>query len=394
MRDGVRRVQIPLLVLGLAGLAALPYLTHARNRLISGQPIGIAAAAAQAGPWPTVALGGAMLLLLAPMLWPGRDPARWIGLLGAGLTPAALALLAGVAASSLAAQANSPAARTSIGAGGWILAGMVLLMASDTARRLQLSAWRAPLACVLIVAPIAVLIGSGRLAELSLLREYAAQRDVFAASLERHVFLVAGSLAPSLLIGIPLGIAAQRRAGLRRVTFPVLNVIQTIPSIALFGLLIGPLSALVQVAPPLGRLGIAGIGVAPALIALVLYSLLPVVRNTVEGLDGVPHRVRDAARGMGMTGQQIFWRVDAWLALPVVLSGLRVTAVQAVGLAAVSALIGAGGLGAIIFQGLFANALDLVLLGTIPVILLAVTVDLLFRLLAGLARASLGGAAG
>ena len=163
------------------------------------------------------------------------------------------ALLAGVAARGLAAQANSPAARTSIGAGGWVLAAVVLLMASDTARRLRLSAWRAPLAVLLVVAPIAALIGSGQLGELSLLREYAAQRGVFAASLQRHILLVVGSLAPSLLIGIPLGIAAQRRAGLRRVTFPVLNVIQTIPSIALFGLLIGPLSALVAAAPRAGH---------------------------------------------------------------------------------------------------------------------------------------------
>ena len=113
--------------------------------------------------------------------------------------------------------------------------------------------------------------------------------------------------------------------------------------------------------PALGRLGIAAWGWRRRFIALILYSLLPIVRNTVAGLDGVPTQApATPPRGMGMTGQQTFWRVDAWLALPVLLSGVRVTAVQAVGLAAVSALIGAGGLGAIIFQGLFANALDLV----------------------------------
>jgi osmoprotectant transport system permease protein len=152
--------------------------------------------------------------------------------------------------------------------------------------------------------------------------------------------------------------------------------------------LIGPLSWLGTRVP-----GVSGVGVAPAIIALVLYSLLPIVRNTVEGLDGVPSDVRTAARGTGMSPVQTFLQVEAALALPVLLSGLRVTAVQAVGLAAVSALIGAGGLGAIIFQGLFADALDLVLLGALPVIALAVVADLVFRLLTAWSRAALGGVA-
>jgi osmoprotectant transport system permease protein len=170
----------------------------------------------------------------------------------------------------------------------------------------------------------------------------------------------------------------------RRIAFPILNVVQTIPSIALFGLLIAPLSSLSDAIPLLPRLGISGVGVAPAIIALVLYSMLPVVRNTTEGLAGVPATVQEAARGMGLTRRQSFWRVEIPLALPVILAGLRITAVQAVGLAAVSALIGAGGLGAIMFDGLFANALDLVLLGALPVIFLAVLVDLIFRVATGL----------
>ena len=208
---------------------------------------------------------------------------------------------------------------------------------------------------------------------------------MFRAALIRHVVLVVGALVPALLIGVPIGIAAQRWAGVRRVAFPVLNLIQTIPSIALFGLLIGPLAWLGRYVP-----GVAGIGLVPALLALVLYSLLPIVRNTVEGLDGVPRPVHTAARAMGMSAGQTFLQVETPLGLPVLLSGLRVTAVQAVGLAAVSALIGAGGLGAIMFQGLFANALDLVLLGALPVIALAVATDLLFRLLTDWSRTLLG----
>jgi osmoprotectant transport system permease protein len=164
--------------------------------------------------------------------------------------------------------------------------------------------------------------------------------------------------------------------------FPLLNVVQTIPSIALFGLLIGPLSGLAALFPGLASLGISGIGLAPAILALVLYSLLPIVRNTVAGLDNVPAATRDAGSGLGMTPRQLFWRVELPLALPIFLAGLRITTVQAIGLAAVAALIGAGGLGAIVFQGLFSNAQDLVLLGTLPLIALALVADAVLRLVA------------
>jgi osmoprotectant transport system permease protein len=116
-------------------------------------------------------------------------------------------------------------------------------------------------------------------------------------------------------------------------------------------------------------------------IALTLYSLLPIARNTAAGLDQVEAGVIDAARGIGMTRRQIFRKVEVPLALPVFLSGLRITLIQAIGLTAVAALIGAGGLGAVMFQGLFANALDLVLLGALPIILMAVAVDAVFRIL-------------
>ncbi len=106
----------------------------------------------------------------------------------------------------------------------------------------------------------------------------------FAAALVRHVVLVAGAVGPALLIGFPLGVAAVRRPSWQPPLFAVLNLLQTIPSIALFGLLIAPLSALATAVPALGTLGIGGVGMAPALIALVLYALLPIVRNTVAGI--------------------------------------------------------------------------------------------------------------
>jgi len=142
-----------------------------------------------------------------------------------------------------------------------------------------------------------------------------------------------------------------------------------------------PLSLLAAAAPPLAAFGVAGIGPAPAIIALILYALLPVARNTLAGIAAVPPAAVDAARGMGMTPRQAFWQVEVPLALPMLLAGLRIVTVQAIGLAVVAALIGAGGLGSFVFEGLGQFATDLVLLGAVPAILLALSVDFLLRLL-------------
>ncbi len=363
-----------LLAAAMAGAAlTLPFLSFAPNRLLSGR--GIPLAGAVDAPWGWLTLLPGAVILAVPFLRPSRAVSAAYVAAGV-LFAAGLVWLAGAHASHLAATA-APAARTSFGAGFWVMEAAALLAAMDGVSRLGLpSAWRIAVGGA-AAALIAAQLAAGHLDQLSILKEYANQRDVFAAAVVRHGLLVAGALVPTLLIGVPLGVLANRSFHIRRLVFPVLNVIQTIPSIALFGLLMAPLSALAVALP---GLGISGVGPVPAVIALTFYSLLPIVRNTVEGLDGVPVAVREAARGMGMTRRQVFLKVEVPLALPVFLSGLRITLVQAVGLAAVAALIGAGGLGAIMFQGLFANALDLVLLGAVPVILLAVAVDAALKL--------------
>nr|WP_209981305.1 ABC transporter permease [Azospirillum picis] len=367
-------------VAAVAG-ALLPFLGFAPNRLLSGRPVPLWAAV------QTVADIGALLpglvLLGTPFLRPTRA-ALGLTVVAGALLAAALVWLAGEQAARLAAGA-SPAARTSFASGFWVMAAAGLLAAVDGARRMGLGTAGRLAVGGSVAALVAALLASGHLDHLSLLKEYANRRDVFADAVLRHVLLVAAALVPTLLVGVPLGVAAHRRAAIGRAVFPVLNVVQTVPSIALFGLLMAPLAALGALLP---GAGISGVGPLPAVIALTLYSLLPIVRNTAVGLEGVPAGVREAARGMGLTPGQIFLRVDLPLALPVFLSGLRVTLVQAVGLAAVAALIGAGGLGAIMFQGLFANALDLVLLGAVPVILLAVAADALLSI--GIAAAARG----
>jgi osmoprotectant transport system permease protein len=367
------RVLLVLGVVALVGVLALPLLTNAPNRLLSGRPI---AALDLAGPWGPLVVAAAALLLAGALVPPRR--AALVAQLLIGIAIAiGLLWLAGAQAELLAVGAR-PSARTSLGAGFWLLALTALLAAADASRRLKLPPLARLVPALLLVLPVAALIVGGAVDQLSLMKEYVQQHGVFGPQVLRHLVLVGMALLPTLLIGIPLGITAHRSDAARAPIFSILGIIQTVPSIALFGLLIAPLSALSTALP---WLGVSGVGTAPAVIALCLYSLLPIARNTTAGLDQVDAGVIDAARGIGMTRQQIFRKVEAPLALPVFLSGLRITLIQSIGLAAVAALIGAGGLGAIMFQGLFANALDLVLLGALPIILMAVLVDALFRIL-------------
>ena len=230
-----------------------------------------------------------------------------------------------------------------------------------------------------MILPVVVLLAYGQLAELSLLKEYDNRSDVFNDAVWQHLGILLGTLVPAVLIGLPVGLLCHRKARWRGPVLSVLNIIQTVPSIALFGLLLAPLAGLARALPWLAEHGISGIGLAPAIIALVLYSLLPLVRGVIAGLESVPEAVIESARGMGMNRGQIFLRVQLPIALPVILTGIRIVAVQTVGMAMVAALIGAGGLGAIMFQGLLSSALDLVLLGVIPAVLMAVVVDSVFK---------------
>jgi osmoprotectant transport system permease protein len=376
------RVLFFLLVLMAAAALGLPFLTHAPNRLITGT--GIPLSAVLGGPHVALLLPFG-LLLYAPFSRPNRALHALVAA-SASLLLVGLIWLAGDQATRLA-QEHSSLSRTSFGGGFWVLIVLAWLAAADAVARLKLASVWHVLLNVAVLAPVIALIASGELNQLSILKEYENRQDVFDEALLRHIQIVGFTLLPTLLLGIPLGVAAFRNRKLNGALFAVLNVIQTIPSLAMFGLLMAPLAKLAGQLPWLSQFGISGIGLAPAVIALILYSLLPIVRSTVAGLEQVPAPVVEAARGMGLTRHQIFWRVEIPIALPLFLTGLRITAVQAVGLTVVAALIGAGGFGAIVFQGLLSSALDLVLLGVIPVIALAVAIDALFKLAVSLLEA-------
>ena len=362
-----------------AALYGLPFLKAAPNRLVSGVPFYFSVL-----PHSSIWLSAALLLALFIVAFIKPSPrALWSAALGSALLVPGLIWLAATQA-ALLAQAQSPFARTSMGAGFWLTAVLSALMAADCLRRLKPGRIGGLLLLAAVALPVGFMMWAGICDELALMKEYANRADVFWPMAIRHLQIVGVSLLLALCIGLPLGWAAYRFGGVGGALFPVLNIVQTIPSIALFGLLMAPLALLAASWPALGRAGISGVGLAPGVIALLLYSLLPIVRGMRTGLAQVPSSVVDAATGLGLSPANVFWRVQMPLALPLVLSGVRTAAVQAVGLAAVTALIGSGGLGTIMFEGLYANAQDLVLLGVLPMVFIGVLVDMLFSSLIGL----------
>ncbi len=380
-RIGVHDQVLFALVLA-AVVAALSsgFIAVAPNRLISGQPISLWSATDPKFAAGMVVVAG---LLLAVSLSPPRRAVYGIAvtLASAWLLLAFAAL--GNAAHTLAAGASA-VVRISAGTSFWVIAGCAALGVVDALQRLRAGPMLMAATLAVLCSGTVLLALGGAFDQLSIAREYATRHALFVAALSRHVALVAGSVGPALLIGFPLGLLATRRPGFQGPLFATLNLLQTVPSIALFGLLIVPLSALAAAVPRLASMGVGGIGPTPAIIALVLYALLPIVRNTTTGISGVDPAVIDAARGMGLTPRQIFCRIEFPLALPMLLVGLRIVTVQTIGLTVVAALIGAGGLGTFVFEGLGQYALDLVLLGALPAIGLSLAADFVLHMVSAL----------
>ena len=185
--------------------------------------------------------------------------------------------------------------------------------------------------------------------------------EILSHSLE-HLWLVLVAIGVASALAIPGGILLMRRAGLRRGMMAFASVMQTMPSLALFGFLL-----------PLPFIG--GIGPHTAIVALCLYALLPILRNTLVGIAGVDPAVREAAVGMGMTPNQILWQVELPLAVPAVLAGLRIATVTTIGTATIAAAIGAGGLGVFIFRGIAGVDTRMILAGAIPAAVMALAAD-------------------
>ncbi len=341
---------LALLALALGG----DFLSLAPNRLIPGAPL------------PAVQVLPPWAFLAVPLLLAGAAPWR-----GAPLAAAAalLVLLAGSGVAALGLlEGRPPAARATLGSAAWLCLGATALLAFwPGLPRLA--------AAAALAAGLAALVLTGALDGLSLMVEFRARQAAVGAALATHLWL---SLAA---LGLALGLAgAMTLAGLasRRLAEgfdTLLGGVQVVPAIALFGLLVPALSALLGAFPALRAAGLGAIGATPALIGIALYLSLPLLRALRTGLTATDPAVLQAATALGMGRGRVLAWVRLPLGLPHFLAGLRVASVQAIGLVTLGGLVGAGGLGALVFEGMAQFATDLILLGALPVVALALLVD-------------------
>jgi len=361
---------IPLVAVLLASVSFFaPFAALKENRVVEGEIVrGFELVSGELGI--AFLLLGVLTLAGALLLGNARIRSLLYSFVGVAFLWLTAALL--VRAGVLLGNAGE-APRVTPAIGFWCLPGASYVLINHS--RKPGSKWRVLILTICSIAPVCLILSGGRGAAISVFQEWLERQDRFLDELIVHIRLFFAAILGATVIGLPLGIAASKNKIIEKPIVAFVDMVQTIPSMALFGLLMAPLAFLSRTFPLLRSMGLRGIGAAPALIGLTLYALLPIAKNAITGLDSVPLSALEAGWGMGMSRRQLFWRIKWPLALPYVLSGLKTASVQTVGNAAVAALIGAGGLGIMIFQGLGQAAPDLVLLGVLPLTLMAVLVN-------------------
>lgn len=363
-------------VIAAAAVLLLPALVLAPNRLAAGQPLpgsGALGAAAYAIAGLCLLAGGLPLL--------ARTRLTALAALAAAGT--ALVLLAGTVGAGAGALllGRPPAARVSLGSGVWVAAGGALVLLLEAGRRTRLPGVGGLALAALALLGVAA-AWTGAFASLSLAVEYRARSGELWDALIRHVALASGGLALALALALPLGVVRFRGGRAGATVDAVLAGLQVVPALALFGALVAGLAALLAWLPGLRGLGLAAIGPTPALVGIAAYLLLPLVRSLADGLAAPDAAVLDAARALGLTPARTLVRVRLPLGAPILVGGLRVAAVQSIGLATLGGLIGAGGFGSVVFAGMSQFAPDLILLGAVPIVILSLVADRLLRLAA------------
>lgn len=219
---------------------------------------------------------------------------------------------------------------------------------------------------------------NGSFGDLSLIKEYTIKKNQFYENLRVHALLTFASVLTGAIIAIPLGYLAYTKNKWEGRVMTPLSIIQTVPSLSLFGILLVPLSGLGKLGF-FNAIGVSGIGWAPAYVALTLYTLLPIARNTLTGFYSVDKNIIEASRGMGMSKKQILRQIELPLAFPVIFTGIRIAFIQTIGGAVLAGLVGGGGMGSFVFLGLGEASPDLILLGVLPIVFFTSLFDYILR---------------
>lgn len=374
--DRRRRHKVGLLasVLGMLALL-LPFASVSRSRIATGESVHAwevmppALLVLLAVPWLAVAA--------VSLRRGGRAAAFARGMLGGIAIGLLLGVSGAVAAPAVADLGGF--ARYSLGTGVWVSVFVAFALIVGSRREVGAASVAGWAVSAFAPALVLALMVTGRLTDLGMAAEYGNVSARFGPAVLQHVAYAATAIGIATVLGVLLGVWAFRNRRLERPIFTVVSVFQTIPGLAMVGILVAPLAAIAAAVPQLREFGFGGLGWAPLVVALTLYALLAVVGNTYAGLTSVADEVVDAGHGMGMTDGEVMRRVQLPLARPVLFSGIRTASQQTVGNATLGAFVAAGGLGPFIFQGLAQQANDLVLLGSVALVTLALSVDILMR---------------
>jgi len=371
-----KNIDKPQLVYSIIAFLALAFMKLVEvkpNRIASGERF----TAYEFIGWPVLFIGAGFLLIALLSLSKQKAKGLVTILLGAIFFTV---LLFFMGQSGQEAAAESSSIRVSFSMGFYILLVMVYLLFGHVMAKKDPYMNLEKGLGLLIFFTVAVFVYMGVFDDFSILKEYQIKKNQFVDSFTTHLFLSLGSVTFGSLVAIPLGYLAYRKKHLESAVMVPLSIVETIPSLSLFGILLVPLASLGRI-DFFRALGISGIGWAPAFVALSLYTLLPIGRNTLVGFSTVGRDVIEAAQGMGMMRKQIFRKIEFPLALPIIVTGVRIALVQTIGGAVLAGLVGGGGLGTFVFLGLAEASPDLVLLGVIPIVLLTLTMDKVLKLL-------------
>ena len=375
-RFAPHKVGLTASLAGLVSLLALAFGTVAPFRIATGSPVNLFEAL---GTPAAVALVTLWLACLAASLVGARSARASLarGLISAALI-VALVWLSGVAAERMLAS-ETALARYSMGAGVWLSAfsAFALVVAS----RREAGEGSLGSLAVVSLAPVGIVVAllTGRLSSLGVAVEYRNVSEDFWLWTAQHVAYSAVAMGIAITVGVALGIFAHSKPRFAETVFTTTSIFQTIPGLAMIGILAVPLGMLAENSPAAQALGIGVLGWAPVVVALTLYALLVIVRNTAAGLNAVPDSIVDAARGMGLSEPQILRKVQLPLSAPIVFSGIRPASQQTIGNATLGVFVAAGTLGRPIFGGVSQTANDLVLLGSIALVALALSTDIAMR---------------